>query len=193
MTARTREGGETIEHPAQPLIDRMLVDVEELMSDLEGGDMTATAWRDDMAATLARGHLAAFMAGQESSELDQTSMKRLLADVTKQLSFLDNFTVEIQAAAEFQKGWNARAQLYVEQTGASYYAGKFKMWALPDMPRSGGTACLGRCSCSWDVQEQEGEGNALAYWRLGPSDHCQQCVERAQQWSPLTFKNGELQ
>ncbi len=180
-------------HPAQPIIDSILVDVEELMSHLEAGDLTATAWRDDMAAVLTRGHLASYMTGQESSEITAASMKRLLKDVTTQLSFLDNFTVEIQSAAEFQKGWNARAAMYAEQVGASAYAGKFKMWALPAMPRDGSTQCLSRCNCSWDVQELEGDGNADAYWRLGPSESCQTCLERAQQWSPLRFRNWELQ
>lgn len=180
-------------HPAQPIIDRLLVDVDELMTDLEAGDVTATAWRDDMAAVLARGHLAAYMSGQESSEIAAASMKRLLKDITTQLGFLDNFTVEIQSAAEFQKGWNARAAMYAEQTGASFYSGKFRMWALPAMPRDGSSQCLTQCSCSWDIRDLSGDGNADAYWRLGPSDHCQTCVERADQWAPLKFRGGELQ
>lgn len=180
-------------HPAQPIIDAIAADVDELMSDLEAEEITAAVWQDRMAATLARGHLAAYMAGQESSEITAASRKRLLKDVSVQLGFLDNFTVEIQAAAEFQKGWNARAAMYAEQTGASYYSGTFKMWALPAMPRDGSTQCLSRCNCSWDVQELDGEGNADAYWRLGPSESCQQCIERAQQWSPLRFRSGELQ
>lgn len=180
-------------HPAQPIIDRILVDVEGLMTDLEAGDVTATAWQGDMAAALARGHMAAYMAGQGSAELDSASQKRVLADVTKQLSFLSNFTVEIQSAAEFQRGWNARAAMYADAVGASYYAGAFKMWALPALPRDGSTQCLSRCNCSWDVQELEGEGNADAYWRVGPTEHCQTCLERAKQWAPIKFRGGELQ
>lgn len=178
---------------AQPIIDITLSVVDDLMISLEADDLSATAWRDEMAATLARGHAAAYMAGQESSDLDAASQRRLLETVATQLAFLDNFAVEIQDAATFQRGWNSRAALYAEAVGASYYGGRFKMWALPALPRDGSTACLGRCSCSWDVQELEGEGNALAYWKLGPSDHCQQCVERAAQWAPIRFRSGELQ
>lgn len=180
-------------HPAQPIIDRILADVDELMTDLEADRLTADGWRDDMAAVLARGHLAAYMTGQESSEIDAAGQKRVLADVVKQLGFLDNFTLEIQGEREFQRGWNARAAMYADAVGMSYYAGKFKMWALPALPRDGSTQCLSRCNCSWDVQELAGDGNADAYWRLGPSESCQTCLERAQQWSPIKFREGELQ
>lgn len=180
-------------HPAQPIIDAIAADVDELMSDLEAEEITAAVWQDRMAATLARGHLAAYMAGQESSEITAASRKRLLKDVSVQLGFLDNFTVEIQAAAEFQKGWNARAAMYAEQTGASYFQGKFRMWPLPDVPRSGGTQCLSRCNCRWEIEELAGDGNARAYWKLGPGESCQGCVERSEQWNPIVFKDGVLQ
>lgn len=175
------------------LLSRLYPRVDMLTSELETGTMEPTAWRDSMAAMLAQGHTAAYMSGQESAELAASDQRRLLRDLQAQLGFLDNFTAEIQKAAEFQKGWNARARMYADAVGASYYAGKFKMWALPALPRDGSTQCLSRCNCSWDVQELEGEGNADAYWRLGPSESCQTCLERAQQWAPIRFRNGELQ
>lgn len=175
------------------LLSRLYPRVDMLTSELETGTMEPTAWRDSMAAMLAQGHTAAYMSGQESAELAASDQRRLLRDLQAQLGFLDNFTAEIQKAAEFQKGWNARARMYADAVGASYYAGKFKMWALPALPRDGSTQCLSRCNCSWDVQELEGEGNADAYWRLGPSESCQQCLERAQQWAPIQFRGGELQ
>lgn len=175
------------------LLSRLSARVDVLTSDLEAGTMEPMAWRDSMAATLARGHTAAWMIGQEGSDLAASDQKRLVRDLRSQLGYLDNFTVEIQDAAEFQKGWNARARMYSEAVGASYYAGKFKMWALPALPRDGSTQCLSRCNCSWDVQELAGEGNADAYWRLGPSESCQTCLERAQQWSPIRFRDGVLQ
>lgn len=175
------------------LLSRLYARVDMLTSDLETGTMEPTAWRDSMAATLAQGHTAAYMIGQESTDLASSDQKRLMRDLQAQLGYLDNFTVEIQDAAEFQKGWNARAQMYADAVGSSYYAGKFKMWALPDVPRSGNTQCLSRCNCQWVIEELPGDGNADAYWRLGPSESCQTCLERAQQWSPLKFRGGELQ
>lgn len=175
------------------LLSRLYARVDVLMDELETGSLEPPAWRDRMAAVLAQGHTAAYMAGQGSTELDKAGQRRVMQDLQKQIGFLDNFTVEIQAAPKFQKGWNARAQMYADATGMSYYGGKFKMWALPALPRDGSTQCLSRCNCSWDVQELAGEGNADAYWRLGPSESCQSCVERAQQWSPIQFRNGELQ
>lgn len=176
----------------QRLLDVLYTEVDQVTGELESGG-SAETWRNEMAATLARGHLAGYMTGQDSAVVDTASRRQLLKDVSAQIVFLDNFVVDIQAAATFQKGWNARAQMYMDAVGASYYKGKFKMWALPAVPRDGTTQCRTRCNCSWDVQELEGEGNADAYWRLGPTEHCQGCVERAAQWSPIRFRGGELQ
>lgn len=93
------------------LLSRLYARVDMLTSDLETGTMEPTAWRDSMAATLAQGHTAAYMIGQESTDLASSDQKRLMRDLQAQLGYLDNFTVEIQDAAEFQKGWNARAQM----------------------------------------------------------------------------------
>lgn len=177
----------------QRLIERLYTRVDMLTSELEAGTMEPAAWRDGMAATLAQGHTAAYMTGQESGDLATADQRRLMRDLHTQLGFLDNFTAEIQEAPEFQKGWNARARMYAEATGASYYAGKFKMWPLPALPRDGSTQCLSRCNCSWEIDELPGEGNANATWKLGPSESCQTCLERADQWSPLKIRAGELQ
>jgi hypothetical protein len=179
--------------PLDHLITLVTGEVDDLMTTLEAADLTAPAWRAQMAATLARGHLAAYMTGQGSDELAAADERRLLRTVTEQLTFLDAFTIDIQDAPTFQRGWNARAAMYAEACGQSYYSGKFKMWPLPALPRDGSTACVTRCSCSWSVEDLEGEGNANATWMLGPSDHCQQCVERAAQWAPLRIRNGALQ
>jgi hypothetical protein len=177
----------------QRLLDRLYPRVDMLSDDLETGTLEPTAWRDRMAAVLAQGHTAAYMTGQGSSDLAAADQRRLMQDLQTQLGFLDNFTVEIQAAPDFQKGWNARARMYADATGMSFWHGRFRMWALPAVPRDGSSTCGPRCSCQWQIEELEGEGNALATWKLGPADHCQICVERSQQWNPLVFKNGELQ
>jgi hypothetical protein len=132
------------------------------------------------------------MTGQGSEELDADGQKQVLRMVTEQLTFLDRFAVEVQGAAEFQRGWNSRAAMYVESIGQSFYRGQFRMWPLPSVPRDGSTQCLSRCNCSWEIDELEGEGNADCYWRMGPSEHCQSCQERARQWSPLRIRNNEL-
>lgn len=125
--------------PLDILLDLVTADVDDLMTRLEVADITARAWRDRMAATLARGHLAAYMAGAGSAELDDAGQQRLLRDVASQMEFLDKFAVEVQDAATFQRGWNARAAMYAEAVGASYYRGQFRMWPLPSVPRDGST------------------------------------------------------
>jgi hypothetical protein len=156
-------------------------------------DGSVEAWRAEMERILARGHLAGYALGQEAFDFSDKERSSLVKQVAAQLEFLDNFVLDVQSAPEFQKGWNARAAMYAEAVGASYYRGKFKLWPLPSVPGDGTTQCLSRCNCSWDVQELEGDGNADAYWRLGPSESCQTCEERASQWAPLRIREGEVQ
>lgn len=178
---------------ADAIIEAIADEVDELMTTLEAADISAPAWRDRMATTLARGHLAAYMAGSGTTDLEAKDQRTVLSTVAEQFRFLDQFAVEIQDAASYQRGWNARAQMYADAVGSSYFAGAFRMWALPALPRDGSTQCLTRCNCRWEIIEQEGEGNADAYWRLGPSESCQTCLERAAQWSPIRFRGGVLQ
>lgn len=51
------------------------------------------------------------------------------------------------------------------------------------------------CNCKWDVKAVDAaNGDYDAYWRLEKgSKHCQTCLERAAQWSPLRIREGVLQ
>lgn len=52
--------------------------------------------------------------------------------------------------------------------------------------------CMQGCTCAWDVTELEGDGNYDCTWVMGAAEHCQTCVERAQQWAPLQIRDGEI-
>lgn len=175
------------------LLGLMLVAIGNLTAALEQGELTVPAWREQLAQELVRGHTAALMLGQGARALTDQGRQALRTEVAKQLRFLGNFAIEIQGASAWKKGWNARALLYAESIGASYWRGKTRFLPLPAMPRDGTTQCKTRCGCSWQIAQLAGRGNYDCTWQVGPREHCQTCIERARLWAPLRIRGGELQ
>lgn len=176
------------------LIARLLAEVRDLTDALEAGGVTVAAWRDAFGAALARYHAAALMVGQGDTTLTPQGRRALRQTVRAQLRYLDRFAIEIQGAATFQRGWQARAALYAQGIGQSYWRGATRMLPLPAMPRDGTSQCLTNCTCAWEIVELDGDGNYDCYWRLGATErHCQTCPQRATEWSPLRIRGGVIQ
>lgn len=173
------------------LIARLSGAIDSLTSELESGGLSVDDWEAQMTTAIQQAYPAAYKTGSGSA-LDDAAKTALATQVKAQLSYLGRFALEIQAADDWQAGWNSRAQMYAEGIKVPYWQGKTKMLPLPAMPGEG-SQCLTRCKCSWDVQQLDGDGNWDAYWRLGGSEHtCQTCVERAAQWGPLQIREGVL-
>ena len=98
------------------------------------------AWRVSLlsafAAALARYHTAAQLVGQGGGALDARGRAALTRTVQAQLGFLDKWALEIQDKAAYTLGRQARAALYAQGIGASYWRGATKMLPLPAMPRT---------------------------------------------------------
>lgn len=179
---------------ARRLIALMLLDVRKLMRALEAGRQTVEAWQQAFSETLAKYHTAALLVGQGDAALGDAGRRYLDQAVEAQIKFLRNWAIEIQDEAQFKLGWNARAALYAQGIGASYWRGATKMLPLPAMPRDGSTRCLGNCTCSWSIVELDGDGNYDCTWHLGATErHCQQCPQRARDWAPLRIRDGRLE
>jgi hypothetical protein len=149
------------------------------------------AWQQEIARQLARYHAAALLAGADAQALTPAARTQVVADLATQLKYLKRFGVEIQDGAEWQRGWNSRAELYAKSIKIPYWRGAVKMLPLPAMPAQG-TNCYGNCGCAWEIEELDGEGNADAYWRRAKDDSCQVCVQREQDWSPVRIRGGVL-
>jgi len=172
------------------LIALFLRDVQRLTKALDGGSVEA--WKQQFSQALAKYHTAALLVGQGNTTLTPQGRRYLGKVVQAQLKYLNNFAVEIQDAAEFRPGWLARAALYAQGIGASYWKGATKMLPLPAMPRDGTSPCLSNCGCAWSIDELDGDGNYDCTWTLGALEHCQVCKQRANDWAPLRIRNGEL-
>ena len=84
---------------------------------------------------------------------------------------------------------NARLKMYINSANEALWKGYTSdMPPLPAYPGDGSTVCLTNCQCEWDIQPTDGGFNC--YWRLGPSEHCPDCLQRAAEWNPLFIPYG---
>lgn len=176
------------------LISRLSILIGTATTALEEDMSRATEWYDEIARQLRRYSIAGFLGGAAAQSLSADAQRAVAADMRTQLDFLRQFKAEIQAADQWQAGWNARAEMYARSIQVPYWRGKTKMLPLPAMPGDGTTACLTNCKCAWSVTELDSENNYDAYWVYGATErHCQSCRERESQWSPLRIRNGVLE
>lgn len=156
-------------------------------------DAAVQAWRDQLAVQLVRYAQAGYLAGSGRSELTPEAQVKVKADVQFQLRFLDNFALEVQSAADWQAGWDARAASYANSVKVPFWRGRTRMLPLPAMPAEG-TQCHGNCGCSWEIVVVDADRDDYdCYWKRGKADSCQTCVVRAAEWAPLRIRGGEIQ
>ena len=177
------------------LINRLSLLIGAATDTLEGDPARVDEWYDEVARQLRRYHIAGFLSGADAKTLSEAAQKAVAADIRTQLTFLRQFRVEIQDSAEWQKGWNARAEMYARSIQTPYWRGATKMLPLPAMPGDGTSQCLTNCKCAWNVVPVDEEsGDYDAYWVYGATErHCQTCRERESQWGPVQIRGGALQ
>jgi hypothetical protein len=179
----------------QPSLDRLVRRLTLLIGaatqTLEGDMARVSAWYNEVGTQLRRYAPAAYLNGAGTDTLSKAARRAVEADIQTQLQFLKQFAIEIEGAAEWQAGWNARAAMYARSIQVPYWRGKTKLLPLPAMPGDGSTQCLTNCGCAWDVQEV-GEDSFDAYWRRAKTDSCQGCVQREREWAPLQIREGVL-
>lgn len=151
------------------------------------------AWQAEIARQLARYHAAAIMAGAGVDTLTQPMTVAVTQDLATQLKFLAKFGVEVQDGAQWQAGWNSRAEMYAGSISAPYNRGATRMLPLPAMPCDGTSQCLSRCACWWEIDELEGDNNYDCTWHKSADESCQTCIQRASDWAPLQIRDGVLQ
>jgi hypothetical protein len=106
--------------------------------------------------------------------------------VQGQYVYLRGFAESIQAGDVTAGQIAARTSLYLAAAEGSYAYGKaasYDALDLPGMPGDGGTPCLVRCLCSWQIEESDDEYRAT--WQLDGGEHCPGCEERAARWAPF--------
>lgn len=148
------------------------------------------AWQAELSRHIARYSAASAMVGADAPALTPALRTAVVNDLATQLHFLGKFAVEIQDGAQWQAGWNARAQMYADSIQTPYWRGATKMLPLPALPGDGTTPCLTHCRCAWLIDELEGDSNYDCHWTPSAAESCQVCIQRGNDWAPLQIREG---
>jgi hypothetical protein len=159
----------------------------------DGG--TVAQWERAMQDAIARGHVAAAIAGEAErgiigrgraalatwlgARVLPAAVRQAITDaVARQLSYLRQFAADIATGRLSDAQIAARAGLYAGAVRATWGAARHAGAGLPAMPGDGSSECLTQCGCAW-VERPNGY-----YWERGKDASCPTCLSREAQWAP---------
>lgn len=177
--------------------------IRGLTNQLASGNITLSAWQSQMKAELRRGNYEQFITGYggDKSKLRRTDYLKLGPELKRQYAYLRRFAAVIEAAAANGSPLTfaiSRAVMYARSTQAMFWKSHVPV-KLPQVPRDGQTKCRTNCKCRLviDYERDEKDGHivaVLAWWRLSPAEHCEDCLNLASQWRPLRLPvEGDVQ
>lgn len=177
------------------LLKRAAASVEAITRSLLDGESTVEEWHAAMRDELATAHTAAALAGAGGTTLDAQQVQQVGASLLEQYRFLDDFAEALMRAWDtsgtYPGNTSARAAMYADASGATYWNQRYRSWPLPAVPRDGTTQCLTKCKCQWRIIEIS-DSDADCYWQMGDAEHCQTCEIRSRNWRPLQIRNGHV-
>lgn len=172
---------------------------DRLVGQVVRGTITPADFERKMAALLARTYTQQYMRGLGSHELTAAQRAQIAKRVGVQLEFLREFRrsmgeriATLRTPAERARDlatWQRRARMYADGTQVGWWLGRTDGLDLPVFPKDGGTACLSNCACYWEIEEIDTRrGYYDCYWRLGDTEHCEDCMQREKQYSPYKVR-----
>jgi hypothetical protein len=128
--------------------------------------------------TFGRGGANAMTAG------DRATVQSMLRN---QKDYWDRFMTEALDGRLSEDQIIDRATMYTDASTGFYERGREEAFniRLPGHPGDGGTRCLTRCKCSWEIVERK--AGVTATWQARGDNICEDCERRAAEWSALTF------
>lgn len=148
------------------------------------GKMSLEAYRKESRRIIKEGHLLSYIIGHGGrASMGMSDWGRVGYYLRSQYTYFENFLREMGDLTIPEA--MARADYYIDASHPSYYRGRAAGIGitLPAYPGDGTTLCRTGCKCGWSFQFNE-DGSIYAYWTLGAAEHCADCVDRSQIWSP---------
>lgn len=146
----------------------------------------SASWQREMERIIARGHTAAWIAGQaerlgvrpDSPLLSQARLSRaeraeIKAAVAAQMRYFKGFQGDLAGMSEAQI--KARALLYSGATRATLYAARWGDWEIPQGLMPGNQDCKARCLCTLSVKDNGDGTGTLTRAMSGTEHHCTAC------------------
>jgi hypothetical protein len=175
----------------------------ELNQQLANERIRSDEWLRRMMGEVKDLHTTAYAIGWSGrfGEIPNGAWGEVGAIVQRQFRFLRRWRREIDKVEREDLStaqMNDRAQKYGAAARESFQAGYtaevgLKPSVLPAMPADGTTICMTRDKCRWAIQILSKENQDFnATWKLGIAEHCQTCLDRAQNWTQLEIRNGVM-
>lgn len=122
------------------------------------------------------------------TQSDWGKIGAMLKEQYGQISYLANFMRQIANGDLSEAQIAARLNMYINSANEALWRGFASDLPidLPAYPGDGSTQCLTNCQCTWDIRQVEGGYDC--YWVLGYAEHCPDCIDREQMWSPYTIR-----
>ncbi len=148
-------------------------------------------WREESKTLLTIAHAAAYMDGTGVRELSAVGRQYVNSLLANELVYFDAFVDAIVSDDLDEATVQRRLTMYTDKLAATNAAGRYAIWQLPAQPRDGRTQCLSNCGCSWRVEVLSVEElDADAYWQIGKTESCPDCLSNAARWNPLQIRGG---
>lgn len=170
------------------LVEMAMTEIRKATDSLASGNLTVKAWHEQMVDILCAYHLAGWYISNEDDP-DDEQMGILANAVADQLDYLAGFRDELKDEADdtLSMAYRNRAEMYGRAVKISYWIGVTGGIELPFYPCER-CICHTNCGCGWQIEAVEGGWDAT--WRLGATDHCDTCKERAK-LKPLRIRDGQ--
>lgn len=139
--------------------------------------------REQLKAEVIRQYLLGRGGLDSLTKADYGAMGGVIAD---QYRYLDDFMARIEAGKYSAKQIANIAEMYINSTREAFERARARARGLPPMPAypgDGNSKCLTNCRCYWDYNWTKGHWEC--YWRITANESCEDCLEHAQEWSPL--------
>jgi len=146
-------------------------------------------WQLDFRHQLRQAYINEYLLGRGGvGNMTQADWGRLGGMLKEQYGWMNRMAAQMANGEVSPAQAKIRMDMYFKSSREAYERAKRVSSGSPDLPAypgDGSTQCRVNCQCSWDIQETEDEW--LAYWTLGPAEHCPDCDNRSRQWAPLRF------
>lgn len=170
----------------QGFIDTQMKSAESLARSLATGDMSVAQWERAVRALQKRAFVAEFALGAGGRTMvGARGWGAVGGLLSGQYRYLRGFAQDVAGGTMSEAQIAERTKLYLASATQAYERGKASGYAglvLPCWPADGGTRCLARCKCHWDITEKALAWHA--FYRTSAGETCEDCQGRARIYGP---------
>lgn len=167
----------------------------DLTRQFQDGEIDKATWMVRMYNNIREQHglMVAVGAGGNRAEVDANDWLKLGNKLKEQYNYLEKFGRDVEAG----KTGNmvGRAQMYAKSSLTSFWDTALPV-KFPATPKDGSTPCLTNCLCEWaDIQYVRNNlGRVIAIrakWKVNAAESCPVCIQRGEEWNPITIPVGK--